>query len=163
MSKTYTYLMNSSIATNQVTSTTSDISQRQYNINWKSFLPLDIEKFDVSFVFRSSVVNGDPATPILLSLDFGSRTIYSQSNTQSNILGAIVPKSYVVSGTTCNFMYESNNTDDSGFMASYPTNTTCTLNITNYAGVLISATGLNMTTNFPNSYVLQLSFTEIEK
>jgi hypothetical protein len=96
----------------------------------------------------------------LLSANIGSQTTYDQTYSQSPILCALTP--YSNPGTTINFFYESKVTDQCGFMINYPKNNF--LNIRLFA-VTPDANGVySLSTSFTGmSYILQLSFTEIEE
>lgn len=148
--KTYTLLLNSTDATNRISGA---VDNYVYYVNWGAILPQEYTKFDLSFQFRSTTAAVDPVSGVLLSVNMGSNTMYDQSSSSSSILGAILPKSYVT-GVTPRYFYESNNTDDCGFIAIYPSNSYITVKLTNYNGSAV--------TNFPASYILQLCFTVIE-
>ena len=151
--KTYTLTLNSAITTNR---SGAGIGSYTYYVNWGAILPKEVQKYDVSFVFRSAATTTLMIDTVSVSATFGSRTVYDQTQSQSSILGAIIPKSYVT--TTANaprFYYESSYTDDSGFIAYYPSDNSITVNIVPINGGALSG-------NFPN-YMLQLCFTEIEE
>lgn len=148
--KTYTLILNSQLTTNRI-DTSAGISGYKYYVNWGAILPPEYTKFDVSFVFRSSTSGTDPVNTILLGMNLGNRTLYDQTMSQSNIIGAIIPKSY---GST-RYYFESNYPDDSGFICSYPSNSYVTVTMSNLDG--------SANTNFPaGGYVLFLCFTVIE-
>lgn len=149
--KTYTLLLNSATTKNIVSS--PSIGQYTYYVNWDMMLPKEYKEFDLSFQFRSSTGVADPVNTVLLSVNIGSGTMYNQEGSQTSTIGAIIPKSYVT-GTTPQYYYESNNTDDCGCIVNYPNGSYITVSIINLNGTAI--------TNFPTAYMLQLCFTVIE-
>lgn len=153
MSKTYTLLLNSGNTVNRSGTVTNDYT---YYVNWSSFLPKEVKKFDVSYSLKSYMTSTLQTNIVLLSANIGNQTSYDQTYSQTPIICAITPKSNP--GSTVYFYYETFITDESGFVISYPQNNYLNIKILNPTpvnGVYSSAT------DFPD-YVLQLSFTEIE-
>lgn len=149
--KTYTVILNSTNATNKSGSSTTSYT---YNIQWYKILPQEHQKYDLSWIFRSQTTLTGISDTILVSVDFGTHTTFDQSWNQTNVLGAIIPKSYATNtSTNPRYYYESNYTDDCGCMAYYPQKNSITVNITKMDFSAVS--------NVPD-YILQLCFTVIE-
>jgi mevalonate kinase len=157
MSKTYTLLLNSANSVNRSGTAVTDYT---YYVNWASFLPQNVERFDVSYSFKSTLTSTLQSSVVLLSANIGNQTTYDQTYSQTPILCALTP--YSNPGSTINFFYESKVTDECGFMISYPQNNNLSIRILN---AIPDANGLySSAASFTGmSYILQLSFTEIEK
>jgi hypothetical protein len=154
MSKTYTLLLNS---TNAVNRTGSGNQNYTYYVKWNALLPFDVKKYDVAWSLKSACSSTLQSLPLLVSVNIGNQTTYDQTSMQTSIIGCINPKSNP--GSTIYFYYESNITDQCGFVINHPGEN-------NYLNVRIlnvtpSTDGVyNDASSFLN-YVLQLSFTEI--
>lgn len=152
MSKTYTLLLNSQNSVNRSGTTTTNYT---YYVNWKAVLPTECKKFDVSYSLKSVLGTTLLTDVVLLSMNIGNQSTYDQTYSQTPIVCALNPSSNV---GTVYYYYQSNVTDQCGFMVGYPQNSF--LNIK-----LLNSTPVNgayaLTTSFPD-YILQISFTEIE-
>jgi hypothetical protein len=155
MSKTYTLLLNSANAVNK-TGTGNDCT---YYVNWASFLPKEVKKFDVSYSFKSTLTSTLQSSVLLLSANIGNQTTFDQTYSQTPILCALTP--YSNPGATIYFFYESKVTDECGFMIGYPQNNFLNIRI---LAVAPDANGnYSLASSFTGmTYILQLCFTEIE-
>lgn len=148
MVRTFNLILNSQNSTNL--NTTGGLGAYSYYINWNAILPSEIKKFDVSYVFRSVQQSTTQATAlVLLGVTLGTQLNFDQGASQSNIIDAINPCSYVGTATQYNYI----STGDLGFCCTYPTNSNIVVNLLSPATLLpITSVG---------HYVLMLQFTEV--
>lgn len=147
MSKSYSLILNSANTKNLIDN--SSIGAYRYYVNWRAMLPQNGKRFNVSWSIRSAPTGTVLTNIVLLSVNLGNCNVYDQTGSQTSIIGAIAPKSYV-SGST-QYYYESMMMD--AFSCSFPSN--------DYITVNMLTTGYTTTTTL-GAYVLQLSFTEID-
>ena len=148
--ESYALLISSANSVNRTGTSTAEYT---YFIDWSRVIPKKYQhhNFEYSFVFRTDTTTTILTESILVSATVGFVSMYTQSGTQSSLLGAIVPGQYVTTAGD-RFYYQSNHSDDASSMCAYPTSTYLTVTVTNFAGVAVA----------PPAYTLQLIFNPIE-
>lgn len=150
MTKTYTLNLNSNDTTGVDKS--GGIANYKYYVNWGSFLPHDVKKFELQFTFRSVIAGDDLQNIALISIDTG--LIYSSgANSSSNVIGSVSPQSFETSAGPGQY-YFAGPASNGPVQIGKPSTDYITVGI-KYADNTVP------TASFPN-YVLHLTLREIE-
>jgi hypothetical protein len=153
MDKTYSIILNSSNTTNATV--VNGNAHIQYFINWQAMLPQGDIKFSTKATFQTVATgtgnNADVSGSILIYADFGTRTLYDQTMSSSQVICMAQPDSYYTTTTALRSFYA--NAISPRFMCSIPSNNIVNIQIKEIDGKPI-------TTCPP--YILTMEFTVIE-
>jgi hypothetical protein len=138
----------------------SNIKQYKYFVNWDTILPIknniNSNKYLVSFNFKSEFFNASQYSHncISISADFGRANVFGQNNSQTNIIGTIIPVLWtkVFAGTSYHSFYKE--AENTPITINRPTNNFITITLQN-----IDTTDTNFTMQ---NYIIKFNFTPIK-